>query len=94
MITRSLRHLLLLPITLVALPGLAQEASSSGQVLQDVPVRYDSDRPSQEFHRSRRDDVLVTESGPVVLSSSAPKSVEAIEALMAGSDLSSVGVGR
>ncbi len=30
------------------------------------------------------DDVLVTESGPVVLSSAAPKSVEAIEALMAG----------
>jgi len=59
MITRLQRCvLLLLPIALVALPGLAQEVSSLGQVLQDVPVRYDSDRPSQEFHRSRRDAVL------------------------------------
>jgi Xaa-Pro aminopeptidase len=40
------------------------------------------------------DDVLVTESGPVVLSSSAPKSVEAIESLMAELNLTSVEFGR
>jgi len=40
------------------------------------------------------DDVLVTESGPVVLSAAAPKFVEEIEALMTESGLASVEVGR
>ncbi len=40
------------------------------------------------------DDILVTEDGPVVLSAAAPKSVEAIEALMTEPGLASAPVGR